>query len=49
MVSSQKAVTLGLATSWRAGYVRKYSLIFLDKDLKIIPVKPDLKISEVYL
>jgi hypothetical protein len=49
IATSQKAVTLGLATSWRAGYVRDYSLIFLDKALKMIRVKPDLTISEVSL
>jgi hypothetical protein len=49
MVTPQKAVTLGLATSWRAGYVKNYSFIFLDKALKMIRVKPDPKISEAYL
>jgi|GEM_PF-6815563 len=49
MVTSRKTVTLELATSWRAGYVRDYSLIFLDKALTMIRVKPDPKIAEAYL
>jgi hypothetical protein len=49
MMNSQKAVPLGLVTSWRAGYVKEYSFIFLDKALNMVRVKPDPKISEAYL
>ena len=49
MVISLKAATLGLTTSRRAGYVRNYSLIFLDTALMTIQVMPDPKNPEAHL
>jgi len=49
MVISLKTATLGLTTSWQAGYVRNYSLIFLDTALMTIQVMSDPKNPETHL